>query len=170
MFSAGNLVVYGGEGVCRVEMIGTSNIRVADKEKLYYYLTPLYRTGQVMTPVDTQVLMRPVLSREQAEALVASLPELAPEGPEDTGMRNAKEYFHAVVSSYDCLRMATLIKYTSHRRSWALRHGKKASQLEERYLKRALEQLYGELAASLSMERDAVEAYIKKSYPGWLGE
>lgn len=167
MFSAGDLVVYGGEGVCRVEAIGTSNIRVADKEKMYYYLAPLYRTGQVMTPVDTQVLMRPVLSREEAEQLLALLPELPPQGPEENGMRNAKEHFHAVVSSYDCPSMAALIKYVSHRRSWALRHGKKASQMEERYLKRALEQLYGELAVSLSMERDAVEAYIQKNYPAW---
>lgn len=170
MFSAGDLVVYGGEGVCRVEMIGASNIQGTDKGKMYYFLTPLYRTGQVMTPVDTPVLMRPVLSREEADELIAALPALAPEGPENVNMRGAKEYFRAVVTSYDCLRIAVLIKYASCRRSRALGHGKKVSQLEERYLKRAMEQLYGELAVALDMERNAVETYIQNSYPGWPEE
>ena len=31
------------------------------------------------------------------------------------------------------------------KRAWALRHGKKVSQMDERYLKRAEDQLYGEL-------------------------
>jgi len=73
MFTAGELVVYGGEGVCRVEKIGPSAIPGADKTKLYYTLLPLYRTGQVLTPVDTRVLMRPVLSREEAQLLVEQL-------------------------------------------------------------------------------------------------
>lgn len=123
-----------------------------------------------MTPVDTPVLMRPVLSREEADELIAALPPLAPEGPENVNMRGAKEYFRAVVTSYDCLRIAALIKYASCRRSRALGHGKKVSQLEERYLKRAMEQLYGELAAALDMERNAVETYIQNSYPGWPEE
>ena len=53
MFAQGDLVVYGGEGVCRVEGVGTPATTGIDKTKMYYTLAPLYRTGQVMTPVDT---------------------------------------------------------------------------------------------------------------------
>ena len=77
MFATGELVVYGGEGVCRVEHIGPSSVPGADKTKQYYTLLPLYRTGQVLTPVDTKVLMRPALTRQQAQALVEGLAELA---------------------------------------------------------------------------------------------
>ena len=59
MYAAGELVVYGGEGVCRVEGVGAPSLPGMDKTRLYYTLSPLYRSGQVMTPVDTQVLMRP---------------------------------------------------------------------------------------------------------------
>ena len=59
MFAAGDLVVYGGEGVCRVEGIGPSGMSYDDGDRLYYHLTPLYRSGMVLTPVDTGVLMRP---------------------------------------------------------------------------------------------------------------
>ena len=65
MYAAGELVVYGGEGVCRVEGVGAPSLPGMDKTRLYYTLSPLYRSGQVMTPVDTQVLMRPLLTAEE---------------------------------------------------------------------------------------------------------
>ncbi len=69
MYAAGELVVYGGEGVCRVEGVGAPSLPGMDKTRLYYTLSPLYRSGQVMTPVDTQVLMRPLLTPEETAQL-----------------------------------------------------------------------------------------------------
>ena len=66
--------------------------------------------------------------------------------------------------------MAAMIKHTARRRQWALRHGKKISQLDERFTKRAEDQLYGELAAALSLARDDMETYIRQSYPTWPTE
>ena len=62
MFAVGDLVVYGGEGVCRVESIGPSGLRYDGGDKTYYHLAPLYRSGTVMTPVDTAVMMRPIIA------------------------------------------------------------------------------------------------------------
>ena len=170
MFGVGDIIVYGGEGVCRVEAMGTSAIPGADKTKQYYTLSPLYRSGQVLTPVDTRVLMRPVMTRSEAQDLLAALPTLVPEGPEQQNIRAVKEYYQAVIVSYDCSRMASLIKYTCRRRRCALSHGKKVSQLDERYLKRAEDQLYGELAVTLEIPKDAVSDCIKEMYPGWPEE
>lgn len=167
MFEIGELVIYGGEGVCRVERIGTAQIAGADKGRMYYTLVPLYRSGQVLTPVDTKVLMRPVMTREQAEELLAVLPELEPERIAAVGVRAAKDFYHSLIMSYDCRRLAALIKAVSRKRAAALAHGKKASQLDERYLKRAEDELYGELGAVLELERDAVAAHIRRSYPAW---
>ena len=108
MFAAGDLVVYGGEGVCRVESVGTPDTSGYDKTKEYYTLAPLYRSGQVMTPVDTRVLMRPVMTAQEAADFLAALPQLPPEAPEGPGQRAAKDHYHAVVTSYDCGRMAAI--------------------------------------------------------------
>ena len=43
MFAAGDLVVYGGEGVCRVESIGPSGLAYDGGDKVYYHLSPRYR-------------------------------------------------------------------------------------------------------------------------------
>lgn len=170
MFAAGDLVVYGGEGVCRVESVGTPDTSGYDKTKEYYTLAPLYRSGQVMTPVDTRVLMRPVMTAAEAAGFLAALPQLPPEAPEGPGQRAAKDHYHAVVTSYDCGRMAAMIKYACRRRRWAQQHNRKISQLDERYLRRAEDQLYGELAVALGIDRQEVCQYIQKDYPAWPEE
>lgn len=59
MFTEGQLVIYGGEGVCRIAAVGPSSLSGTDKTKLYYTLTPLDPQRHGATPVDTKVLMRP---------------------------------------------------------------------------------------------------------------
>ena len=137
MFTEGQLVIYGGEGVCRIAAVGPSSLSGTDKTKLYYTLTPLTRSGTVLTPVDTKVLMRPILSRQEAEDFIAQLPQLPPEEPESRSMRLLKEFYQQIVTSYDCRRMAGLIRSAVRRRKHALRTGRKVSQMDERYLRRA---------------------------------
>ena len=167
MFAVGDLVVYGGEGVCRVEKIGPSELRGADKEKLYYTLLPLYRTGQVMTPVDTRVLMRPILTEQEALALVDRLPTLLPEETLPGNVRFLKEYYQSVVTGYDCAAMARLLHTLDARRRKAAQQGKKPSQMDERYVKRAEDQLFGELAAALGLQREDVVGYIRRYHARW---
>ena len=167
MFAVGDLVVYGGEGVCRVESIGPAAVPGADKNRLYYTLVPLYRTGQVLTPVDTRVLMRPILPEQEARALVESLPTLTPEETLPGNVRLLKDYYQAIVTGYDCAAMARLLHTLDNRRRKAAKQGKKPSQMDERYAKRAEDQLFGELGAALGLPRESVRGYIRQRHPNW---
>ena len=167
MFTVDQLVVYGGEGVCRVEKIGPPCVSGADKTKLYYTLAPMYRTGQVITPVDTKILMRPVMTAQEAQTLVMALGELEIPDVPAGNPRMLKDYYQKVVTTYDCVAVAKLICQLVRRNVQAVTHGKKPSQLDERYLKRAEDQLYGELGAALGMERSAVAGYIRQYYRQW---
>ena len=169
MFTEGQLVIYGGEGVCRIAAVGPSSLSGTDKTKLYYTLTPLTRSGTVLTPVDTKVLMRPILSRQEAEDFIAQLPQLPPEEPESRSMRLLKEFYQQIVTSYDCRRMAGLIRSAVRRRKHALRTGRKVSQMDERYLRRAESALYGELAAALDLPEEEVLPYIRRTCPPVAG-
>lgn len=126
MFAAGDLVVYGGEGVCRVERVGPSGMAYDDGGRLYYHLTPLYRSGTVLTPVDTGILMRPVITREAALALIASIPMLPPCKPEQAGVRAARDFYHQVVMRCECGELAAMIHNVCRKRAWAVRHGKRS--------------------------------------------
>ena len=167
MFAVDQLVVYGGEGVCRVEKIGPAGIPGADKTKLYYTLSPLYRTGQVITPVDTRVLMRPAMTADDAQTLIAALGGREIPAVPAGNPRMLKDYYQSVVTTYDCAAVAQLICQLVRRSAQAVSQGKKPSQMDERYLKRAEDQLYGELAAALQMERSALAGYIRQYHPRW---
>lgn len=163
MYVAGDLIVYGDEGVCRVDEIGIPPISGIDRSRQYYILSPLYRSGKVFTPVDTSVYMRPVIDRAEAMALIRHMPEMKPEVPAHQNARELKEYYQATVSTYVCEDLVKLIKTAYTKRKRALETGRKVSQIDERYLKRAEEQLYGELAVALDMEREDVPGYIKET-------
>lgn len=120
-----------------------------------------------MTPVDTAVLMRPIISRDCALKLIAALPALPEQKPAERGMRAAKDFYHQLVLRCDCAELAAMIHGICRKRAWALRHGKKVSQMDERYLKRAEDQLYGELAAALDMPRDQMIPYIRQTWAKW---
>ena len=87
MYQVGELVVYGAEGVCRVAAIGPLEMRGAQKETDYYTLTPLYGAGKIFIPVDTNVSIRPVMTRAEAETLIDRIPEIPEEVYENNNPR-----------------------------------------------------------------------------------
>ena len=72
MFKIGQLIVYGGTGVCRVEAIGAPELSGAEKGRDYYTLAPYYSNkSRIFTPCDNdKVVMRPIISRQEAEDLL----------------------------------------------------------------------------------------------------
>ena len=106
--------------------------------------------------------MRPVISREQAEMLVRSIPRVQEQHLDSRNQRAAGEYYQKMLSSHDCADLVQLIKTIYSKQQSAQAAGRKGGQLDERYRKRAEENLYGELAVALDLPKDSVEAYIKK--------
>lgn len=93
MFQAGDFIVYGSTGVCLVEKVGPVEIPGVSKDKLFYTLSPCYESkSKIFTPVDNQkVVMRPVLSREQALQLIDGIKEIRLLGISDEKKRE-EEY------------------------------------------------------------------------------
>lgn len=160
MYQVGDMIIYSGEGVCRVEAIGPIAMRGISSDKLYYTLAPCYREGKIYTPVDGKVFMRPILSREAAEALIRSIPHIQGDGYHERNLRLLNEHYQSLLDTHQCEDMVELIKSAWSRRQSRRAQGSKPGQVDERYLKRAEDLLYGELAVSLGMRRDEVGDYI----------
>lgn len=75
MYQAGEFIVYGTSGVCKVEAVGKSPFE-GEEDKLYYTLTPVAGTETIYLPVDSPVYTRPVITRAQAERLIAAIPSI----------------------------------------------------------------------------------------------
>jgi len=160
VYQIGQLIVYGGEGVCRVEGIGPLEIRGAKKNMDYYTLAPIYRSGKIFAPVDGSVFTRPVMSREEAEDFISHIPEVPVEVYENSNPRLLTEHYQAYLRSYDCSQLVQLIRAIYAKEKNAVEKGKHLGQVDERSMKRAKEMLHGELAVALDIPVEQVEDYI----------
>lgn len=96
MYQVGELIIYGAEGVCRVEKVGPVDMRGAPAGVDYYTLSPLYREGTIFTPVDTNVHTRPIMTREQAEGLIDQIPSIPAEVYENSNPRLLQEHTRSI--------------------------------------------------------------------------
>ena len=163
MYQIGELIVYGGEGVCRVEAVGPLDMRGAKKDVAYYTLVPMYRGGKIFAPVDGPVFTRPVMTREEAEDFVAHIPEVPVEVYENSNPRLLTEHYQTYLKSYNCTDLVCLIRAVYAKEQTVAEKGRHLGQVDERSMKRAKEMLHGELAVALDIPVDEVEDYITKT-------
>ena len=160
MFDVGDYIAYGVNGVCKVEKVGTVSVSGIPKDKMYYTLVPVYSIGStVFTPMDNlKVVMRPVISKEEALTLVDSINEIEMIMEQDDRLQEVK--YKEALKKCDCKECIRIIKTLYQKRQTRVAEGKKITSGDERYLHLAQEYLYGELAIPLEMEKNEVEAFI----------
>lgn len=156
MFQQGDLIVYGRTGVCRVEQIEEW------KGQDYYVLSPLYQTCSIKTPVDGKAFMRPVISRQEADELIDSMPMVEVQPCEDLAMRKLTEYYQSFLSNRECRELVALTAALYAKKKAAQREKRKFGVVDERFLKEGETLLFGELAVALDLTVEEVPGYIEK--------
>ena len=162
MFQINDVVIYGHHGVCEIIEVGTLLMPMADKEKLYYTLRPVYRRESVVyAPVENRkIIMRPVISKEEAQKLIKRIPEI-----ETAWIVNekAREFqFKEALHTCDCEELIKIIKTLYQRKQQRIESGKKVTVIDEKYFRQAEDKLYEELAYVLGMEKRKVGTYISE--------
>ena len=156
MFSVGDKIIYGENGVCTVESIGPLAMSGAPKDKLYYYLSPLIGSGTYFTPVDSSAFMRPVMSRDEAEALINSMPGIQPAICNDNRFNHVDAFYKELFKQHSCEALVSIVKGLRSR----MAEKKTKSSRAEATMKRAKDILHGELSVALGMDIKDVEGYI----------
>lgn len=166
MFETGTYIVCGQHGVCRVEGIGKLKLTEASKDRDYYTLSKVYSQGGVIyVPADSEkIVMRPVISKDEAEALIAGMREI--DTLEIDNEKRKDDIFKQAFRTCDNREWVRVIKTLYARKQSRLAKGKKVTASDERFLRAAEENLYGELAISLSMNKRDVEHYIIEKIGG----
>lgn len=161
MFQAGDLVVYGTTGVCRVESIDQPNMTGADRHKKYYRLKPFYQDGVIYTPVDnTKVSIRPVISREDAENLIDLIPGIRTKAYRAPTLQALAQHYQTAFQSHSCQDLVELIMSIYTKQQETTSQNRRLGMVDERFLKQAERLLYGELAVALEIPFDEVQPYI----------
>ena len=156
MYKIGEKIIYGENGVCTVEKIAPLNMSGAQKEKLYYHLTPLVGSGTYFTPVDTTAFMRPIISREEAEALIDAIPGIPPAICNDSRFNHVDAFYRELFKLHSNEALVSVIKGLRCR----MAEKKTRSTRAEATMKRAKDILHGELSVALDMDFSQVEGYI----------
>ncbi len=161
MYKVGDMILYGRTGVCIVEEIQEKLLKGEREPQKFYSLKPLYQTCSISIPVTSKVFSRPIISRQEAEALVASLPTLEAEPYHNRNLNQLRDYYRLRIETYDCRELALMSISIYRKRLEAEAQKRKLGAVDERFLREAEDLLYGELAAALEIERSQMQGYIK---------
>jgi len=157
LYQVGDLIIYGGTGVCEVIDISQQ----LDKEQEFYVLKPLYQSCIISTPVNTtKVLMRPIISKDEAKQLVDTIPSIQAEAYNNNDLRQLEGHYRDSIKACDCMELLELSMSIYEKRQDAKLQKRKLGIVDERYMKRAEELLFGELSAALGIPKDEVSEYI----------
>jgi len=161
MFEIGAYVVYGSQGVCRIEDIRRENLTGEPKD--YYILTPADDPKMtVYVPVDASALtvqMHALLSPAQLDALIL-------DGSRDDTLewvndpRQRNDLFKGILSSGDRRMLFRMLRTIHERREAQLAAGRKLYAADELAFERAEKLLHGEIAVILKIQPDEVRDYI----------
>ena len=163
MYQKGELILYGSTGVCRVTDIIAKKFSRTDPEKLYYVLTPLYQSGTITTPVENgKVFTRPVISRDEAISLIDEIPHIEARAYHNTNLQQLESHYKRELESHDCRDLLRLTMSTYRKKQEREQARLKFGAVDRRYMERAEDLLFGELAVALEIERDHVLAFIEE--------
>ena len=162
MHNIGEKVVYGMTGVCEITDIRSLNgMKGAQKNRLYYILKPLYQNGTIYAPADSdKVFLRPVMTREEAEKLIALIPSIKAEAYNNSNLQMLADHYKEMLNTHDSETLVELTMSIYAKKQYAEEQNRKFGQVDEAFMKQAEELLFGELAVALGIEKSAVPDYI----------
>ncbi|MDL2264486.1 CarD family transcriptional regulator [Synergistaceae bacterium OttesenSCG-928-I11] len=187
MYKVGDLLVYESANcICRVSDIAEFDFQApaksatgssdgAVKKRLYYVLKPLHENCTLYNPVDnTDVLMRPVISREEAERLIDTIPEMdaLETNAGGTHFQEAKQiaqHYDSIIKTRDCETLIKLTRSIYEKKQSRARQNMNIGSVESTTLKKAEEMLFDEFSVALGIPRTDVQQYIEERLNGKTG-
>lgn len=157
MFKINDYIMYGSTGVCQVTDIVKSED--CDVDTAFYILHPVYASNmKIKTPVNnTKVVMRPVLTKGEVLALIATMP-----GQETCWIQDQKERtttYKAALKSRNNEDLIKIVKTLYEEKHIAT---KKITKTDEDLMNSAEKQLYEEFAIALNIPITEVVPFIQE--------
>ncbi len=160
MFSIGDRIIYGSDGVYTVTEYTSSPIDKNDTRQ-FYVLRPTHGPAGniIITPVENEkIKMRSVMTRDEAITFIDTIPNIPTIMVEKE--KNRRETYRKALDGAGADVLVSIIKTVMTRREELAKIKKRVSESDNDYEKKAKHCLYGELSISLDIPIDEVEEYI----------
>lgn len=156
MYHVGEYIVHPGQGVCKVD-----EIRLEPFET--YMLLPVGARNPVRIsfPVASEGRLRPVLSKDEAEALIVEYARLPLDTFTERSVALEEEHFKDQIRRGTCRDSVQVVKTFRRRIAEVRARNKKPPVAYERILKQASERSLSELAVALGITTDDVRALFE---------
>ena len=153
MYTSGQTVIYGANGVCVIEGVTVRKIGSVSME--YYVLKPLGAVGStVYVPTQNEKLVgriRRVKSAGEVRAILASLGSTELEWIGDDIRRH--EVFREMIARGDCGELMALVRLLHAQERRLLARGRRLHLADDRILREAEKMAVEEVAAALGTDR-----------------
>lgn len=160
LFKIGDIVVYGAQGVCKIDRVETKQI--GRQRQDYYVLKPnSNQNTSVFVPVDNESLtakMLNVLTKAQINDLSKKVADIEVIKANDENQK--RELYKSILSSSDREKLISLIKTIRFERDARRKAGKKLNISDEQTLRKAELLLYNEIAFVFDVEPDDAKNII----------
>lgn len=156
MYAVGEYLVHPGQGVCVVDDI-------TDTHGKTYQLIPVGMRNpmRISFPASEEERLRPVLSREEAEQLIASYDEIEIDTQVMGSPALEEERFRDELRRGSCADALRIVKTIRARIAEAQANKRKAPVAFERVLKLSTQRSFTELAVALDCTVDEVQAALE---------
>lgn len=162
MYQAGDWVVYGVHGVCRV--VGTEKQLVNRKRTLYMVLEPLSQSeSRFYLPAEnpaTLAKLRPVLSREELAALIDSDEVRQDAWIQEENRR--KQHYRELIGCGDRMALMRMITSLYRYKAAQLEMGRKFHQSDDNFLRDAERLLASEISLVMELPPEEARNYLRE--------
>ena len=161
MYKSGDVVVYGRD-VYRIKDVKDNYLF----NKTYYIMNPIDDDSLVTSvPVDTTSYLRDVITKEEAEELIAKIPFIEIVQASD---RDIEYEYKQLLRENTLEALIKIIKTTYMRNMMRQNQNKRISEKDEQYFNQAERRLYNELSISLHLTFDDTKQYVIDSVEALL--
>lgn len=146
MYEVGEFIVHPGQGVCRVD-------EVVDEPQQTYMLMPVVGRHpiRISYPVSGEDRLRPVVSRDEAQALIDDYEDLGIVEYQGRSGALEEEFFRGEIRRGSCRDSVRIVKTFRARIAEVRQRNKRPPVAYERILKQASERSLSELSIALDM-------------------
>lgn len=163
MYQKNDLIVHQSAGVCRVKDTTMMAFSKGGEKQLYYVLEPLREGGVLYSPVNSdKVFLRRALTREQALALIDTIPSIDAQAFHTRSLQELSEHYQQAIGSHDCADLVELLMSIWAKKQDVEENRRRLGQLDLRYMKQAEDLLYGELSCALDISPEDVQTFISQ--------
>ncbi|PKK38717.1 hypothetical protein ABB02_02023 [Clostridiaceae bacterium JG1575] len=162
MFQKNDMVLYRTEGIYKVKDVCVPDISGAS-DRLYYVMQSLTTDTTAYTPVDADITMRRVVSREVALKALEDLPEMETMDLSTKSHKHLKDFYQKAIQDQAFDNLLVLYKSILNKQDCLKEENKKLCQTDMTFLRKTESLLSQELSIALGIIKDEAVGYLEKS-------